>query len=534
MNTTGPTRAGLAPADHPSLIFTGFGRPTLADMGASVVVFLVALPLCLGIALASGAPLLSGVVSGIIGGLVVGLLSPSHVQVSGPAAGLTAIVLAAIVSQGSFAAFLPAVVLAGALQVAMGVFKLGFVARFVPGSVIKGMLAAIGLILVLKQLPHLVGWDADAFGDESFVQSDQENTFTELLVAATHIQQGALVVGLVCLALVAAWAKLPWAALKRVPAPLVAVLVGTILSEVFGALGGDWAIEASHKVALPAGGPTELLGGLTRPDWAVVTQKGTWTVAITLALVASLETLLSLEASIQLDKWRRESPPDRELVAQGVGNILSGLLGGLPITGVIVRSSANVESGAQTRFSAIVHGAWLVLAVVVFAAILNRIPLAALAAILLHVGYRLARPALFRDSWRAGLHQFLPFLITVVAILFTDLLTGIGIGLAVGVVSILRESVRMPALRIVQGTMPGVTRYELAEQVTFLHKAGVTETFASLPSGVRVVIDGTACRSLDPDVLDTIHAFQASAGIREIDCHLIGLPAASGSGGSGH
>lgn len=525
MNARTPRGAGLAPADHPSLTFTGFGRPTLSDLSASVVVFLVALPLCLGIALASGAPLLSGLVAGIVGGFVVGLLSPSHVQVSGPAAGLTAIVVAAIASQGSFEAFLPAVVIAGALQLGMGLLRLGVVARFVPGSVIKGMLAAIGVILILKQLPHLVGWDADAFGDVAFVQADSENTFSEIWVALTHVQEGALLVGVVCLALVFGWKRLPSKRLRSMPAPLAAVLVGTLISESLVLFAPSLAIDASHRVALPEGGLSGFLGELARPDWSAALRSETWFVGITIALVASLETLLSLEATIKLDRWRRECSPDRELIAQGIGNLIAGFLGGLPVTGVIVRSSANADAGSKTRFSAVFHALLLIAAVVFFAGILNRIPLSALAAILLHVGYRLARPALFKDAWKAGWSQFLPFTITVGAILFTDLLTGIGIGLAVGMVTILRESVRVPALREVSDEGSGeLRRYDLAEQVTFLHKAGVTETLALLPSGVQVVIDGSHCRSLDPDVLEAIHEFRASASVREIECQLVGLP----------
>lgn len=534
MNAPPPKGAGLAPADHPSLTFTGFGRPTVSDLAASVVVFLVALPLCLGIALASGAPLLSGVVAGIVGGLIVGLLSPSHVQVSGPAAGLTAIVLAAIASQGSFEAFLPAVVIGGGLQLAMGLVGLGVIARFVPSSVIKGMLAAIGLILILKQLPHLVGWDADAFGDVAFQQADSQNTFSEIFVAFTHVQQGALVVGVICLILMFAWKHIPIKAMQSLPAPLGAVLLGTGLSELFHAVSPEMVIEASHRVALPEGGPGAFLGDLARPDWSVISSPDTWFVGLTIALVASLETLLCLEAAVKLDKWRREASPDRELIAQGIGNMVAGFAGGLPLTGVIVRSSANADSGAKTRFSAVFHAFWLILAVVALASVLNRIPLAALAAILLHIGYRLARPALFKEAWAAGWSQFLPFTITIAAILFTDLLTGIGIGLAVGVVVVLRESVRLPALRIDKGTLGQVTRYELAEQVNFLHKAGVTEIFANLPNGANVIIDGTKNVTLDPDVLEAIHEFQASCGVREITCQLEGLPEAPAGGAGGH
>ncbi len=512
------------PDDHPSLIYTGFGRPTAADLGASVVVFLVALPLCLGIALASGAPLTSGLMAGIIGGTVVALMSGSHVQVSGPAAGLTAIMVAGIASQGSFEAVLPAIMIGGGMQLGLGLAKAGVVARYVPNSVIKGMLSAIGIILILKQIPHLVGWDAAAMGDDAFVQADSQTTFSELLMAATHIQPGAAIVGILCLILCFALPKVPIKAIRSMPAPLAAVLFGTLLSEAFIQLAPTLAIDASHRVDLPLGGFSGVVADLARPDWSVITDSKTWTLALTLALVASLETLLSLEASVKLDPWRREASPDRELIAQGVGNMLAGLVGALPITGVIVRSSANADSGAKTRFSALFHAAWLVIALLVFPELLARIPLAALAAILLQVGYKLARPALFKEAWKAGRSQFLPYLITILAILFTDLLVGIGVGLVVGVVITLRESARIPALREDRNTETGWVRFTLAQQVTFLHKAGVTETLAMIPAEVHVEIDGSDCEYIDLDVLEVINEFQTSTKVREIECRLIQVP----------
>lgn len=532
-STSGKKAQGLAPDDHPSLTYTGIGRPTVADLGASVVVFLVALPLCLGIALASGAPLASGMIAGIIGGFIVGALSPSHVQVSGPAAGLTAIIITAIATQGSFEAVLPAVVIGGVLQFAMGMAKAGVVARYVPNSVIKGMLSAIGIILILKQLPHLVGWDADAMGDDAFIQADQQNTFSELIVAFTHVQSGAAIVGVVCLILVFSWGKLPFKWAKSVPAPLIAVILGTLMSEGFNAVAPGFSIDPSHRVNLPQGGLAGFIADVPRPDWSVVTSVDTWVLGITLALVASLETLLCLEASIKLDPWRREADPDRELIAQGVGNFVAGLAGGLPVTGVIVRSSANTDSGAKTRFSAIIHAVWLTAALLVFPGLLARIPLAALAAVLLHIGYRLARPELFRSAWVAGWSQFLPYVVTIVAILFTNLLTGIGIGLVVGVIITLRESARIPALREDRNTETGWIRFVLAEQVTFIHKAGVAEKLASLPAEVHVEIDGSQCQSIDLDVLEVIHEFKKSTEVREIDCRLIDVPELPGGEASG-
>lgn len=497
--------------------------PARPDLLASVVVFLVALPLCLGIALASGAPLVAGVVSGVLGGVVVGLLSPSHVQVSGPAAGLTAVMLAAVATQGSFEAVLPAIMIAGGLQLALGGLRTGFLVRFVPSNVITGMLAAIGLILVLKQLPHLVGWDADAMGDESFLQADRENTFTELLVALGHLHAGAAAVGLSTLALLFAWPKLPWPALRRVPGPLAAVVWGTLLSSIFGLAGGPLAIEASHKVALPSGG--DLLGQLPRPDWSAFARPSTWSVGLTLGLVASLETLLSLEASVKLDKQHRLVNADRELLAQGVGNLLSGLAGGLPLTGVIVRTSANVEAGGETRWSAVLHGLLLTVSVVALGALLNQIPLAALAAVLLQVGLKLCAPKVARAVWARGRSQFVPFAVTVVAILFTDLLTGVLVGLAASVGTILRDQLRVPAMRPIGPPSPVIRRFALNEHVTFLHKGGIFSQLEALAPEQRVEIDASACTRLDPDVLDSLHEYAEN----KPQVRLVGMPPRPGA-----
>ena len=497
--------------------------PARADWLSALVVFLVALPLCLGIALASGAPLVAGLVAGVVGGVVVGLLSPSHVQVSGPAAGLTAVMLAALATQGSFAAVLPAVMIAGLLQLVLGGLRTGFLVRFVPSNVITGMLAAIGLILVLKQLPHLVGWDADAMGDESFLQADRENTITELFVALGHLHAGATAVGLSTLALLVAWPKLPLAAARAVPAPLAAVLWGTLLSALFDGVGGPLAIEDTHKVGLPTG--AALLDQLPRPDWAAFARPSTWSVGITIGLVASLETLLSLEASVKLDRQHRLVNPDRELLAQGAGNLLSGLLGGLPLTGVIVRTSANVEAGGQTRWSAVLHGLLLLVAVVVLGAVLNRIPLAALAAVLFQVGLKLCTPKVARAVWARGRSQFIPFVITVLAILFTDLLTGVLVGLAASVGTILRDQLRVPVLRPVGPTSPVIRRFALSEQVTFLHKAGIFNALERVEAHQRIEIDASGCTRLDPDVLDSLYEFAEN----KPQVRLVGLPPRAGA-----
>lgn len=421
-------------------------RALARDLTAGLVVFLVALPLCLGVALASGAPLVAGLVAGVVGGIVVGALSGSHTSVSGPAAGLTAVVAAEIAHLGSFEAFLAALVIAGVIQCVFGVAQAGFLATFVPSAVIEGLLAAIGLILILKQIPHLVGRDTVPEGQMSFVQPDHENTFSELVAMCSDVHAGPLVVGIASLVMLVAWSRV--SALKRspVPAALVVVGLGVAATLLFGRLGGALVIESSHLVQVPmADSPRALLGLLRFPDVAALSTERVWVAGVTVALVASLETLLNLEAVDRIDPQRRVSPPNRELAAQGIGNILSGLLGGLPITSVIVRSSVNILAGNESRLSAIFHGLLLAVSVVLVPHWLNLIPLAALAAILVVTGWKLASPEVFQTMWARGPHQFLPFLATVVAILFTDLLMGIVIGLATSAAVVLYRNSRPPA-----------------------------------------------------------------------------------------
>jgi MFS superfamily sulfate permease-like transporter len=525
-----PANAATAAAPRP---WTGMfkpGKPHPHDRASALVVFLVALPLCLGIALASGAPLSSGLVAGVIGGVVIGLLSGSHVMVSGPAAGLTAVVISAIAELGSFAAFLPAVVIGGVIQVVLGMARAGIVAFFVPSAVIKGMLSAIGIILVLKQVPHLVGYDTDAMGDESFVQPDHDNTFAALAHAATHIQWGALVVGAISLGLLLLWPRIKVGPLRKIPAPLAVVLAGVALSELFNRLVPGLAIGAEHMVNLPTPAtPIGWLSELQLPDWSVLSNPATWTVGLTIGLVASIETLLSLEASDRIDAQNRVSNPDRELIAQGIGNTLSGLIGGLPVTGVIVRSSANVDAGARTRWSAVYHGAMLLVAILAIPFLLNRIPLSSLAAILFLVGYNLAKPQIAKAAWLVGTAYFTPFVVTVAAILFTDLLRGVIIGTVVAVFFILREHMRAPAL--VEASPPGAVlkRYTLPDQLTFLHKAQVQHALESLPPGSRVELDGRECRYIDFDVLRIIHAYKATATQARVDYRLVGIPELPGA-----
>ena len=493
------------------------------DVPASIVVFLVALPLCLGIALASGAPLLSGLVAGVVGGLVVGALSGSPLMVSGPAAGLTAIVLAGIEQVGGFPRFLPAVVIAGVIQVLMGAAKAGVIGYFVPSSVIRGMLAAIGLTLILKQVPHAVGYDADFEGDLAFVSPSGETTFSAIAHAMQAIQPGAVVAALLGIVILLVWPKTPLGRVKLLPAALVAVLVGVGINEALAAFRPDWAIRGTHLVALPPD-PGTLISQLTFPDWSALASREVWTLALTLGIVASLESLLSLEATNKIDPLKREAPASRELLAQGAGNVVSGLLGGLPLTGVIVRSSANVDAGGRTRLSAILHAVLLLLAVFTIAPLLNRIPLAALAAVLLVTGYKLTTPQLWRSAWERGPMQFIPFAATIVAVLLTDLLVGIGIGFAVGIAFVVIEQMRRPAFTRVSPPGTVLTRFELPNQVTFLGKASLRRALDELPNGSRVEIDGRKTSQFDHDALEVLLGYRETAKSRNIDYRLVGIP----------
>ena len=493
------------------------------DLPASLVVFLVALPLCLGIAVASGAPPLSGIIAGVIGGLVVGFASGSHLMVSGPAAGLTAIVLAGISQAGSFARFLPAVVLGGVLQVVLGVARGGVIGYYFPSAVIKGMLAAIGLTLILKQIPHAVGYDRDFVGDFAYAERTGETTFSAIANAFSNVQVGAIAVALIGLAILVVWPRTPMARMKLLPAPLVVVLMGVGLNELLRLFAPSLAIRATHLVDLP-NSPSELFAQVARPDWSVISEPTIWTLAATIGIVASLESLLSLEATGKLDPYKREAPANRELFAQGLGNVTSGLLGGLPVTGVIVRSSANIDAGARTRLSAIAHAFLLAAAVIAFPLALDRIPLAALAAVLLYTGYKLSAPALWRAAWRVGPAHFAPFAVTIIAVLFTDLLRGIGIGLVVGILFILGQHLRQSALKPVSAPEAVLTRFELPDQVTFLSKASVARALDELPPNSRVEIDGRRTTRWDYDVLEVLLEFRETARARNIDYRLVGVP----------
>ncbi len=495
------------------------------DLPAGLVVFLVALPLCLGVALASNAPLFSGLVAGIVGGVVVGLLSGSQTSVAGPAAGLTAIVAAQIATLGSFRAVLLATLLAGALQVVMGVVRAGFISAFFPSSVIKGLLAAIGLILILKQLPHVLGHDSNPVSDLAFVQTDHDNTFSHLVSTLFDIHLGAAVVGASSLAILLLWTKIRRLEKGLLPAPLVVVVFGVVAGVVLAQLGPEWTIGPEHLVNVPLagpGGPLELLQG---PDWSALGNPGVIIAAVTLAIVASLETLLNLEAVDRIDPLQRHSPPNRELVAQGVGNMVSGLFGGLPITSVIVRSSVNVNAGNKTRASTVVHGLLLLGSVLLVPQLLNRIPLACLAAILIVTGLKLASPKIVKQMWAEGRPQFLPFALTVLAIVTTDLLKGIGIGLLVALGFILHSNLRRPLRRILEKHVTGdVLRIELPNQVSFLNRAALERALHAIPRGGHVLIDARNTDYIDPDILDLLDDFaKTTAPAHGVDLSFVGF-----------
>ncbi|GEO06315.1 sulfate permease [Adhaeribacter aerolatus] len=499
------------------------------DIPAGLVVFFVALPLCLGISLASGAPLFAGVVTGIVGGIIVAWLSGSELSVSGPAAGLTVIVLNGIETLGSFESFLLAVVLAGAIQLVLGFLKAGVIGLYFPSSVIRGMLAAIGLILILKQIPHFLGADEDFFGEMDFFQPDGRNTFSEIGFAFSQLEAGALIVGVVSLIIVLLWDKPQlkrYSFFKLIPGALVAVGLAIVLNLIFKNYFPALAIAPSHLVNLPVvDGIADLKNELRFLSLEKLADPSLYIVAFTIAIVASLETLLSVEAVDKLDPHKRRSHTNRELRAQGVGNIVAGLLGGLPMTAVIVRSSTNVAAGGQTRVSSFVHGIFLLLSVLFLASLMNQIPLSALAAVLLVVGYKLTKPSLFKAQFKLGFEQFFPFIVTVVAILFTDLLIGICIGLAVGIFFILKANYKSPYFYQREESSDRQTiRLRLSEHVSFLNKASIILTLDKLPANSHVIIDGENSEYIDYDVLEAIQEFRKAAHERNIKVELLNVP----------
>lgn len=493
-----------------------------SDIPASIVVFFVAIPLCLGIALASGAPLFSGIIAGIIGGILVGLISGSQIGVSGPAAGLAAIVLSAIGTLGSFENFLVAVVLGGAIQLAFGILRAGVIGQYFPSSVIKGMLTGIGLIIILKQIPHFFGYDNSTEGDLGFIQTDGETTFSALSNTFSQISLGSTTIALVSLIILILWDSVLTKKAKifqLIQGPLVAVVFGIIYT--FTTAGNEiWGIAPKFLVSVPESADiSSLLGNFTFPNFSSITDINVWVVGFTIALVASLETLLCVEATDKLDPEKRVTPKNRELIAQGIGNMFSGLIGGLPVTQVIVRSSANIQSGGKTKIAAILHGILLVISIVSIPQLLNKIPLSVLAAILLIVGYKLAKPTLFKSMYKLGWKQFIPFLITVVGIIFTDLLLGIFLGLIVGVAIILKESYRNSHSLNIEENSDGRHNIVLqfAEEVTFINKAPISRELESLPLNTNLKLDVTRTKFLDNDIIEILNDFLETTSGKNIN-----------------
>ncbi|WP_298141406.1 SulP family inorganic anion transporter [Flavobacterium sp.] len=483
-----------------------------SDFASGLVVFLVALPLCLGIALASGAPLFSGIISGVIGGIVVGYLSQSHLSVSGPAAGLTAIVLTAITDLGSFTAFLLAVLIAGIIQLILGFLKAGTISNYFPNNVIEGMLAGIGVIIILKQIPHAFGYDPDFEGDESFFQPDGENTFSEIFHIFNHVQMGSIVIALISLAILILWNKVDFLKkIKLVPPALVAVIVSILLNEFFIQSGSNLAIAKEHLVSLPV--PTtfeEFKNIIVYPDFASITNSKVWIVAVTIAVVASIETLLCIEAADRMDAQKRYTNTNVELKAQGIGNIISSLLGGLPMTSVVVRTTANNTAGAKSKMSAIIHGVLLLVSVLAIPSILNKIPLATLAAVLLLVGYKLANPKTIKHFWdKDKIYQFIPFIFTFGAVVATDLLKGVALGMVINIIFILiGNSKRAYNFKIEDYHEGDIIHIDLAQEVSFLNKSAIKDTLNKIPENSKVVINANATVYIAHDVLDLIREFK--------------------------
>ncbi|MEN0005702.1 MAG: SulP family inorganic anion transporter [Bacteroidota bacterium] len=498
-----------------------------SDFPASIVVFLVAVPLCLGIALASGAPLFSGIIAGIVGGIIVGALSGSPLGVSGPAAGLAVIVLTAIQDLGAFDVFLMAVVLAGVFQLLLGFAKAGIIGYYFPSSVIKGMLSGIGIIIFLKQIPHAFGYDKDPEGSLSFVTPEGGNTITELFNMVNYISPGAVIITAVALGILILWEQ-PFMKrqkiFKLIQGPLIAVLAGIGLNLAFQNI-PSLALNPDQLVRIPvAESFAGFLGQFTFPDFSAIANPAVYVTGLTLAIVASLETLLCVEATDKLDPYKRVTPTNRELKAQGVGNIISGLIGGLPVTQVIVRSSANIQSGGRTKSAAIIHGIILLLCAASIPALLNLIPLSSLAAILFLVGYKLAKPSLFRQMYKLGYTQFIPFMVTIIGIVLTDLLLGIGMGLAVAIFFVLYNNYKKPYFFHPERYKEGEPIIiELAQDVTFINKASILQTLNHLPANSHVIIDASKAIHVDQDVLEIIEDFKQNAVFKEIKLEIRGL-----------
>lgn len=498
-----------------------------SDFASGLVVFLVALPLCLGIALASGAPLFAGIISGVVGGIVVGYLSQSHLSVTGPAAGLTAIVLLAIKDLGTFNTFLLAVFIAGAIQLILGFIKAGSISNYFPNNVIEGMLAGIGVIIFLKQIPHAFGLDKDYFGDLSFFQKDGKNTFTEILGIFQDLQYGSVIITLVSLAILLVWDRVGvLKKIKLVPAALVAVLIGIMLNQLFIYLNNGLAVSADHLVKLPVPKTVDEFSAIfVFPDFNAILNSKVWLVAFTIAVVASIETLLCIEAADRMDDQKRYTDTNVELKAQGIGNMLSSLIGGLPMTSVVVRTSANKNAGAKSKMSAIIHGLLLLISVLAIPNLLNKIPLATLAAILLLVGYKLANPKIIKHFWSKGKYQFIPFIATFVAVVFTDLLKGVALGMIISIIFVLKGNLKRAYVFRKEEYHDGdIIHIDLAQEVSFLNKAAIKQTLGEIPENSKVIINASDTVYIAHDVLDLIKEFKTIKAKEEgIKVKLVGF-----------
>lgn len=492
------------------------------DIKAGLVVFLVALPLCLGIALSQGVPLFSGIISGVVGGFVVAAISKSGLSVSGPAAGLTAIVLASIQALGSFEVFLLALCIAGVIQIILGLVKAGIIGYYIPSSVIKGMLASIGIILIIKQIPHFAGYDRDPEGDEDFIQPDGENSFSELLHMADYVSYGSLIIAVVSLLILILWQTKPIKNnkfLSIVPAPLLVVVAGILIDLLFNSYYPSFAVKDEHLVNLPQiRNFTDLQNSFFHPDFSAFTNKKVYEVAFILAAVASLETLLNIEAIDKLDPQNRITPTNRELVAQGVGNLVCGMIGGIPVTSVIVRSAANVSAGGKTKLSAMFHALLFVITIILIPGVLELIPKSALAAILIFTGYKLTSPAVYRKIYKLGMDQYVPFMITIIVFLMSDLLKGVTCGIIAGIIFILRNNYRSP-FKMVKDEIDGRLHYfiKLSQNVTFLNKGKIIEVLHQIPKNSKVYIDGGRSSFVDKDILEAISDFKRSAHFNNIE-----------------
>ena len=497
------------------------GNSLKQDLPAGAVVFLVALPLCLGISLASGAPILAGIISGIVGGIVVGALSGSHVSVSGPAAGLTVIVLSAIQGVGSYKGLLTAVLISGLLQLVFGMLKFGIIADYIPNSVIKGLLAGIGVLIILKQIPHALGRDTDFEGDFRFLEVGGNNTLSSIAHAVASASIGAVIIFAIGVVVLMVWDKLAKNSrvLQIIPGQLAVVILGIGLNQLFGRFFPGVQLQSSeHMVSVPVpASASEFFNLLTFPDFSTIANKMMWKAAGTIAVVGSLETLLSLEAADRLDPYKRMSSSSRELLAQGVGNICCGLIGGLPVTSVVVRTAANVEAGSRSRMSAIIHGALLLIAIIALPRVLSLIPLACLATILILVGYKLTKPSLYVAVYRQGWSQFLPFIITVLAVVFTDLLTGVIVGVVCGVFFVIRTN-HHEAITVVHQDSNYLFRF--MKDASFINKNELRRKLRELPNGASIVMDGSRALFIDHDIEEIVSDFQQLADHKNIEVEL--------------